>query len=77
MAPRHTAPAAPSHAHLDCPACGDRLYFGTDPIGRTLVLCYTCRTESALPTIRDPEPPRARRPLNNGVTGPRNPPTRG
>lgn len=53
----------PSHGHVDCPTCGDRLYFGTDAIGRTTMRCYTCAVESYLPLNREPPRPKTDRQL--------------
>lgn len=61
--------SAPSHGHVDCPVCGDRLYFGTDEIGRTVHHCYGCQVTSYLPLRRDPPAPRADRTLPKPARG--------
>lgn len=60
---------SPSHGHVDCPACGERLYFGTDHLGRTTVKCYPCQTESYLPLYRDPPTPKTQRQLPKSARG--------
>lgn len=52
-----TTPAV-SHEHLDCPACGTRLYGVTDEIGRSMWECGKCQIRSYLPLHRDPPPPK-------------------